>query len=194
MADTCGTLELAAQKLAEIGARRVVAVITHGILSDPAMERIEQSSMTKLVVTNTLPQTRHLLQCAKLEEIDISAVLAETIRRSHYGDSVSVLFNEVPLPHNQSTQPYYRSQAVIKKEETKWSGSNSKSWFKDQQRARSIASNTGLGLGSGQYMMMQSGTQRETGTSDAKTPVPAKVQAKSTSTPQDPTQGWSRGA
>lgn len=122
MADTCGTLELAAQKLAEFGAKRVIALVTHGILSDPAMERIEHSSMAKLVVTNTLPQTRHLLQCAKLEEIDISAVLAETIRRSHYGDSVSVLFNEVPLPFYQSSRPY-RSQEVIKREEAKRSGS-----------------------------------------------------------------------
>ncbi len=103
MADTCGTLDLAAARLAESGAERVLAIVTHGILSHPALERISRSKLEKLIVTNTLPQARNRQLCDKLQEIDISHVLSETIRRSHYGESVSVLFNEVPY---DTTQPY----------------------------------------------------------------------------------------
>ncbi len=52
--------------------------------------------MEKLVVTNTLPQSENVAKCKKIEVIDIGNVLAEVIRRSHYGESVSKLFNEVP--------------------------------------------------------------------------------------------------
>lgn len=103
MADTCGTLELAAQRLHESGASRVLAIVTHGILSHPALERIASSKLEKLVVTNTIPQDMNAARCPKIEQIDISHVLAETIRRSHYGESVSVLFNQVPY---DTTQPY----------------------------------------------------------------------------------------
>lgn len=103
MADTCGTLDLAAARLAESGAERVLAIVTHGILSHPALERISKSKLEKLIVTNTLPQALNRSKCEKLEEIDISHVLSETIRRSHYGESVSVLFNEIPY---DTTQPY----------------------------------------------------------------------------------------
>lgn len=103
MADTCGTLELAARRLKESGASRVLAIVTHGILSGPALDRIRNSSLEKLIVTNTIPQEKNRAKCDKVEEIDISHVLSETIRRSHYGESVSVLFNQVPY---DTTQPY----------------------------------------------------------------------------------------
>lgn len=103
MADTCGTLDLAAQQLIEYGAERVLAIVTHGILSGPALERISKSRLEKLIVTNTLPQSHNRAKCPKIEEIDISHVLAETIRRSHYGESVSVLFNQIPY---DTPQPY----------------------------------------------------------------------------------------
>ena len=54
------------------------------------------SSLEKLIVTNTLPQAENVAQCAKIEVVDIGNVLAEVIRRSHYGESVSKLFDEVP--------------------------------------------------------------------------------------------------
>ncbi|SPO30497.1 related to ribose-phosphate diphosphokinase catalytic chain I [Ustilago trichophora] len=103
MADTCGTLDLAAQQLIEYGAERVLAIVTHGILSGPALDRISKSRLEKLIVTNTLPQSHNRSKCNKIEEIDISHVLAETIRRSHYGESVSVLFNQIPY---DTPQPY----------------------------------------------------------------------------------------
>ncbi|EIW64652.1 phosphoribosyl pyrophosphokinase [Trametes versicolor FP-101664 SS1] len=96
MADTCGTLCLAAQHLSEAGASKVYAMVTHGILSGNALKNVEQSALEKLIVTNTLPQSENVAKCAKIEVIDIGNVLAEVIRRSHYGESVSKLFDEVP--------------------------------------------------------------------------------------------------
>ncbi|GJE86132.1 phosphoribosyl pyrophosphokinase [Phanerochaete sordida] len=96
MADTCGTLCLAASHLSEAGATRVFGLVTHGILSGNALRTISESTLEKLVVTNTLPQEENVAKCPKIEVIDIGIVLAEVIRRSHNGESVSKLFNEVP--------------------------------------------------------------------------------------------------
>lgn len=96
MADTCGTLCLAAARLKEAGAVKSYGFVTHGILSGDALERIGGSELEKLIVTNTLPQQANQRACDKLEVIDIGKVLGEVIRRSHYGESVSKLFNEVP--------------------------------------------------------------------------------------------------
>ncbi|KAH9944363.1 phosphoribosyl pyrophosphokinase [Epithele typhae] len=96
MADTCGTLCLAARHLAEAGAKSVHAMVTHGILSGNALKNVEESALEKLIVTNTLPQSSNVAECAKIEVIDIGNVLAEVIRRSHYGESISKLFDEVP--------------------------------------------------------------------------------------------------
>jgi len=96
MADTCGTLCLAATHLSEAGALKVFGFVTHGILSGSALETIEESNLEKLIVTNTLPQNANQAQCSKIEVIDIGKVLGEVIRRSHYGESVSKLFHEVP--------------------------------------------------------------------------------------------------
>jgi len=96
IADTCSTICLAASHLADAGASRVFAIVTHGILSGKALEVVEASVLEKLVVTNTIPQTKHQRECSKIEVIDISSVLGEVIRRSHYGESLSKLFHEVP--------------------------------------------------------------------------------------------------
>ncbi|KAI9512598.1 phosphoribosyl pyrophosphokinase [Russula earlei] len=96
MADTCGTLCLAAHHLAEAGIEKVFAMVTHGILSGNALEAVENSALDKLIVTNTLPQEENQKRCKKIEVIDIGPVLGEVIRRSHYGESISKLFNEVP--------------------------------------------------------------------------------------------------
>ncbi|KAF8168106.1 phosphoribosyltransferase-like protein [Crassisporium funariophilum] len=96
MADTCGTLCLAASHLSEAGAVKVFAFVTHGILSGNALAAVEASNLEKLIVTNTLPQNANQAACKKIEVIDIGKVLGEVIRRSHYGESVSKLFHEVP--------------------------------------------------------------------------------------------------
>jgi len=97
MADTCGTLALASKHLMEAGAKCVIALVTHGILSGPAYENIADSALSKLVVTNTIPQSGHLAECKQLETVDVSHVLAETIRRSYYGESISYLFDAIPF-------------------------------------------------------------------------------------------------
>ncbi|KAI8449737.1 ribose-phosphate pyrophosphokinase [Phakopsora pachyrhizi] len=96
MADTCGTICMAAERLESAGATEVIALVSHGILSGPAMANVNKSRIAKLVVTNTIPQHDHLEACQRLVCVDISQVLAETVRRSHYGESISYLFDAVP--------------------------------------------------------------------------------------------------
>ncbi|KAM0324075.1 hypothetical protein ACHAQA_008264 [Verticillium albo-atrum] len=97
MADTCGTLAKAAATLNEHGARQVYAIVTHGILSGNAIETINQSCLSGVVVTNTVPLGDKVERCPKLKVIDVSATLAEAIRRTHNGESVSYLFTNAPL-------------------------------------------------------------------------------------------------
>lgn len=97
MADTCGTLKLAVTKLIEAGATQVHAITTHGVFSGPAISRLMDSNFTSVVVTNTIPQDEKMAQCPLIKVIDISPILAEAIRRTHNGESVSYLFSNVPL-------------------------------------------------------------------------------------------------
>ncbi|RUP51189.1 phosphoribosyltransferase-like protein [Jimgerdemannia flammicorona] len=84
MADTCGTLGLAAKTLVENGATKVYAIVAHGILSGKAIQVINDSFIEKLVVTNTIPHEEKRLQCPKIDTIDISPTLAEAIRSPSY--------------------------------------------------------------------------------------------------------------
>jgi ribose-phosphate pyrophosphokinase len=97
MADTCGTIVHAAQKLTEAGASKVYAILTHGIFSGPAIPRINAATFESLVVTNTIPQDKTMEECDKIQCIDVSMILAEAIRRTHNGESVSYLFSNVPM-------------------------------------------------------------------------------------------------
>jgi len=98
MADTCGTVCHAAEKLLEAGALKTYAICTHGILSGPAVSRIINSAFECVVVTNTIPQDEKMKHAgSKIRCIDISMMLAEAIRRTHNGESVSYLFSNVPL-------------------------------------------------------------------------------------------------
>jgi len=97
MADTCGTLKLAGSKLLEAGATKVHAITVHGVFSGPALTRLSDSGFESVVVTNTIPQDEKMAQCPVIRCIDISPILAEAIRRTHNGESVSYLFSHVPL-------------------------------------------------------------------------------------------------
>uniref|UniRef100_A0A671MSQ7 ribose-phosphate diphosphokinase n=1 Tax=Sinocyclocheilus anshuiensis TaxID=1608454 RepID=A0A671MSQ7_9TELE len=97
MADTCGTVCHAADKLVSAGATKVYAILTHGIFSGPAISRINNANFEAVVVTNTIPQEDKIKHCNKIQVIDISMILAEAIRRTHNGESVSYLFSHVPL-------------------------------------------------------------------------------------------------
>jgi len=96
MADTCGTLVKAADTVMAHGAREVVALVTHGILSGNAVENLNSSKLSRVVVTNTVPHEEKKKLCSQLETIDISPTLAEACRRTHNGESVSFLFSHAP--------------------------------------------------------------------------------------------------
>jgi len=96
MADTCGTIVHAADKLVEAGATKVYAILTHGIFSGPAIQRINNACFEAVVVTNTIPQDEHMRNCPKIQCIDVSMMFAEAVRRTHNGESVSYLFSNVP--------------------------------------------------------------------------------------------------
>lgn len=97
MADTCGTLAKAAEILLENRAKSVIAIVTHGVLSGRAIENINNSKLDRVVCTNTVPFEEKIKKCPKLAVIDISSVLAESIRRLHNGESISYLFKNYPL-------------------------------------------------------------------------------------------------
>lgn len=97
MADTCGTLVKAADTCLGHGASEVVAIVTHGILSGNAIETLNGSRLSRVVVTNTVPHAEKKERCDRLETIDISPTLAESLRRTHNGESVSFLFSHAPV-------------------------------------------------------------------------------------------------
>ena len=97
MADTCGTLCKAADICIEKGAKEVIAVVTHGILSGKAIENLNKSRLKKVVVTNTVPLGEKGERCKRLETMDVSATIAEACRRTHNGESVSFLFSHAPM-------------------------------------------------------------------------------------------------
>ncbi|KAJ5792706.1 uncharacterized protein N7503_008684 [Penicillium pulvis] len=92
LADTSNTITRAAKLLKKEGASKVYALVTHGILSGDAIERINASALDKVVVTNSVEQNDHLRRCPKLEVLEVGHVFAEAIRRVHHGESISVLF------------------------------------------------------------------------------------------------------
>jgi len=96
MADTCGTVCLAADKLMQAGATKIYAILTHGIFSGPALSRINNACFEAVVVTNSIPQDKHMQECQKIQCIDVSMMFAEAVRRTHNGESVSYLFSNVP--------------------------------------------------------------------------------------------------
>ena len=94
MVDTANTLCEAANALKEKGAARVLAYCTHPVLSGPAIERINNSALDELVVTDTIPLTEAGRNCKRIRQLSTAELLAETIRRINNEESVSSLFTE----------------------------------------------------------------------------------------------------
>jgi len=90
--DSGGTLCNAANALMEQGAKSVTAYITHGVLSDPAVERITNSVIKEVVITDTIGQPEKVKSCTKVREVSVSTLLGEAIRRIANDESVSKLF------------------------------------------------------------------------------------------------------
>ena len=92
MIDTAGTLVNAAQAVMREGARKVVAVASHGVLSGPAAARIAASPLEEVVVSNSIPPSAAVKACSKIRYLSVGNLLGEAIRRIHNNDSVSSLF------------------------------------------------------------------------------------------------------
>jgi len=92
--DTAGSITEAANILAEFGAKEVYALATHGVLSSPAIERINKSKIKEVVVTNTIEMPKEKMT-EKLEIISIAPLLAETIKRTHEGLPMGVVYEEM---------------------------------------------------------------------------------------------------
>ena len=92
MIDTGGTIAQAAEALIRDGASEVYACCTHAVLSGNAVERLENSPIREIIVTNTIPLGERAQRCSKIKVLDVSPILGEAIRRIHNGLSVSALF------------------------------------------------------------------------------------------------------
>ena len=92
LVDTAGTLCLAAQALKDEGAKRVTAYITHPVLSGAAVERIANSALDELVVTDTIPLREDARACKRIRVMTVAGLLAETMRRIRDEESVSSLY------------------------------------------------------------------------------------------------------
>lgn len=90
--DTAGTLQQAAQALRENGASQVVACAVHGVLSGPALQRIENSELERVIVTNTIPLRPECAASNKIQVLSVAPLLARAIQSIHQETSVSSLF------------------------------------------------------------------------------------------------------
>jgi ribose-phosphate pyrophosphokinase len=90
--DTAGTLVNSVEALRDAGAEEVFACATHGVLSGPAIERIEKSSLDELVVTDTIPLSAEAQACGKIRVLTVAKLLAKAIESIHDETSVSALF------------------------------------------------------------------------------------------------------
>ncbi|KAG9007383.1 hypothetical protein FRB94_014410 [Tulasnella sp. JGI-2019a] len=104
MIDTGSTLTMAARTLNESGASKVYALVAHGVLAEANLANIASLPLERLVVTNTVPQSAKIKALAaadpegksKMVVVDVSHTIAESIRRTHNGESISFLFSELP--------------------------------------------------------------------------------------------------
>ncbi len=93
MIDTAGTLCAGAEVLLKYGATRIIACATHGVLSGPAIDRINATeALNEVLITDTIPQNDKQARCKKLHVVSVAALLGKTIHNIHTGSSVSVLF------------------------------------------------------------------------------------------------------
>lgn len=92
MIDTAGTITQAASALKENGAKRVIAACSHAVLSGPALDRINDSALEEVIVTNTIPLNQKKEKCSKLTVLSVASLLGEAIKRINEESSVSSLF------------------------------------------------------------------------------------------------------
>jgi ribose-phosphate pyrophosphokinase len=94
LADTCNTLIKAAQVAIAYGAKRVIALVSHGIFSGDSLDRLVASPLEQVIITNSVPVVLEKdIHREKIKILDLGYLFGETIRRIHYGESVSTLFD-----------------------------------------------------------------------------------------------------
>ena len=93
MVDTAGTMVKAAKVLKEKGANSVMACATHPVLSGPAYDRIKDSELDELVVSDTIPLTKACQECEKIKLLSVAPIFGEVIRRVYHNESVNSLFS-----------------------------------------------------------------------------------------------------
>ncbi|EPZ35338.1 of ribose phosphate pyrophosphokinase domain-containing protein [Rozella allomycis CSF55] len=94
LADSSNTIVMASYLLKEKGASKIYAVITHGIFSGDALQKIAASPLDVVYVSDSIPQDVHMQQCPKIKRFEVAQLFAEAIRRNHNGESVSMLFDD----------------------------------------------------------------------------------------------------
>lgn len=92
MVDTAGSIAQASKALIDKGARKVAAACTHAVLSGSALERINDSDLEEMIVTNTIPLDSKKEQCSRLTILSIASLLGDAIERIHEESSISTLF------------------------------------------------------------------------------------------------------
>ncbi|MCA9670546.1 MAG: ribose-phosphate pyrophosphokinase [Myxococcales bacterium] len=92
MIDTAGTLTQAAQAVMDAGASRVIAAASHGVFSGPAIQRLRDSVLESVIVTNSIPLAEDGRQVDKIVQLSVARLLGEAVKRIHHGDSISSLF------------------------------------------------------------------------------------------------------
>ena len=92
LVDTAGTLQQASRALRDSGAASVIACAVHGVLSGPALERVVDSELEKLIVTNTIPLKKEFSECEKIQVLSVAGLLGKAIQSIHKETSVSSLF------------------------------------------------------------------------------------------------------
>jgi len=111
LADTCTVLSLMSDQLLAQGAKKVYVVVTHGVLSENGVERLNKSSIHRLIMSNTVPLKQ---TSEKIVLINIAPLLAEAIRRIHNGESVAYLFSHVPDTEvHLSVQPFVNNYGKV---------------------------------------------------------------------------------
>jgi ribose-phosphate pyrophosphokinase len=83
---------LAAGALKKEGAKKIIGCCTHAVLSGPAIQRIEESALEELIVTNTIPLSPQAQGCRKIKTLSVAHLIGEAIRRTHEEESISSLF------------------------------------------------------------------------------------------------------
>ena len=122
--DTAGTIQKAATALKESGAERVLACAVHGVLSGPAIERIEKAPLDQLIVTNSIPLSEAGQKCKKIVVLSVARLLGQAIRNIHEETSVSLAVRVERPPHDTQGTTMEATLEAVKRAKTRKNAKN----------------------------------------------------------------------